>query len=451
MSEWDTPGTDPVPDPGQGMGDDVGGGIGELPPAGPPTEPSIWNDNAPRILAAFGAVAALVLVIGIIVWISSGDDQITSSSTVPVVTSTEAPLPTTIPETTTTPPTTIAETTTVPDTTVPETTLPDTTVAPTTIAPRPSGDTWRVTSALFPDDPFTLRRVAQVERMAAYDGVIRVTPNGVRCVAIVVDGEADWHEWCGDADQPVNFVTLDGIDPWIVEVGAAIGDVALTRQQPTWTLPMNGCTEAITTLITASSVGPAVTTGAVCVPGEAFLTNSAVLLQSGPPDGGGALVSGGDEGWDIRDFGTSIGCDASFDGVDRCALYGVESELFEAVLPIPPIEALTTAADLVGMTDQTAAVRSWVGAETDSAAIESLVFAELNDPDAELPATKRRAIGVSDAAGLDLLLVEVPAFDDSILSTTWAVWIDTRPPATVVKAYAWQTCARGLAGPDLCI
>ena len=435
MSEWDTPGTDPVPPPGQV----------------PPPEPSIWNDNAPRILAALGAVAALVLVVGIIVWISSGDDQITTSSTVPASVATDAPLPTTIPDTTTTPPTTAADTTTVPDTTLPETTLPDTTVAPTTIAPRPTGDTWRVTSALFPDDPFTLRRVAEVGRVAAYDGVIRVTPNGFRCVAIVIDGEDAWSEWCGEANQPVNFITLDGIDPWIVEVGAALGDIALTRQQPTWTLPMNGCTEAITTLITTVAISPAVTTGAVCVPGEAFLTNSAVWLQPGPPDGGGALVTSGDEGWDVRDFGTSIGCDTSFDGIDRCALYGVESELFEAVLPIPPIEALTMATDLIGMTDRTADVRSWVGSETDSAAIETLIFAELNEPDAELPATKRRAIAVSYAADLDLLLVEVPALDDSILSTTWAVWIDTAPPATVVRAYAWQTCARGMADPDTCI
>ena len=109
------------------------------------------------------------------------------------------------------------------------------------------------------------------------------------------------------------------------------------------------------------------------------------------------------------------------------------------------------ATDLIGMTDRTADVRSWVAAETDSAAIENLIFAELNEPGAELPATERRAIGLGYAADLDLMLVEVPALDDSILSTTWAVWIKTGQPATVVKAYAWQTCARGMADPDTCI
>lgn len=445
MSEWDSPGTDPAPNPEQGQG--------AVRRPGPAGAPGGWHDQTPRILAAFGAVAALVLTIGIIVWISSGDDQITTSSTMPVSASTDVPLPTTAPATITpliTPPAAMPDTT-LPDTTLPETTLPATTIAPTTMATPPSGDTWRVTSELYPDDPFTLRRVAQFERVAAYDGVIQVTPNSIRCVAIVIDGEDTWREWCGEADQPVNFVTLDGINPWVVEVGAAVGDIALTRQQPTWTLPMNGCTESITTLIAASLTSPAVTTGAVCVPGEAFLTNGAVLLQPGPRNSGQALLTGGDEGWDVRAFGTSLGCDTSFDGVDRCALYGVESDLFEAVLPIPPIEALTAATDLIGMTDRTAAVRSWVGAETDSTTIETLIFDELNEPGAELPATKRRAVGVNSAADLDLVLIEVPALDDSILSTTWAVWIGTGRSATVLKAYAWQTCARGMADPDTCI
>jgi hypothetical protein len=441
MSEWNTEGSDPA----------------QVPAPGPDATQSLWQQRTPRMLAVFGGIAALVLLIGVIVWVSSGDEQVATSSTVPA----SAPVPTTIgAEATTTPPTTVAETTvpettvpetTVPETTVPETTVPETTVPETTVPAGPSGDTWRITSPLFPDDPFTLRRVAEVERLAAYDGMIRVTPTGIRCVAIVVDGDDAWHEWCGEPDRAVNFLTLDGIDPWIVEVGSAIGDIALTRQQPTWTLPMNGCTEPITTLISAALASPAVTTGVVCVPGEAFLSNSAVLLQPGPADGGGALVAGGDEGWDVLDYGTSIGCDVDFGGVDRCVLYGVVFDLFEAVLPIPPIEALTTATDIVEMSEQTVAVRSWVGSEADPATIETIIFDELNDPEAEVPATTRRAVGVGDMANLDLLLIEVPALDDSILSTTWAVWIDTDPPATVAKAFAWQTCARGMAGPGICI
>ncbi len=382
MSDWDNPESDPADGEPDGPPEGPTGGPTDGPPEGsvpapgpvlpaapayvpaanpvppstavPPVPPSKWQENAPRILAVFGVIAALVLIIGAIVWISNGDEQIATSSTIPVVSSTDATLPsTTVEETTTTPPTTVAETTTVPETTVPETTLPETTVPPITAPPRPSGDTWSVTSALFPNDPFTLRRVAQVENLAAYDGVIRATPNGIRCVAIVVNGKDGWREWCGNANQPVNFLTIDGIDPWIVEVGAAIGDIALTRQQPSWTLPMNGCTEAVTTLIAAASVvSPAVITGAVCVPGEAFLTNGSVFLQPGPVDGGGALVAGGDEGWDVRNYGTSIGCDDSFDGVDRCALYGVAAELFDAVLPIPPIEALTST-DNIAMSNET--------------------------------------------------------------------------------------------------
>jgi len=418
-----------------------------------PNPPSLRR-GTPWILTAIGGVAMLILLVGLAVWLSGRDDEITTSST--PATTTLAPATTTLPASI--PATTAPEVTTIP-TTVPATTVPSTTVPVSTTAPQPppttapagpSGDSWSITSQYFPDHPFMLDRVAQVDRLSAYDGAIDVAPAGMRCVAIVSDGEG-WSEWCAEPAQAANFVVLDGIDPWIVEVGADPGDVTLNRRDPSWIVPTNGCTVSMTTLIAAARVAPAVTTGIVCVPGEAFLSHSAVFLQPGPPDGGGILVNEGDEGWDSISRGTALDCDDLGDGVDRCALYGVEFDLFQAVRPVPPNAQLTAATDVVGMRNETATALSWIGAaEIGPAAVDALIVDELTDPEAELAPTVSRASGVGYEQ-LNLLIVEVPAFDDSILSITWAFWISASSPSTVVHAYAWETCARGLAGPDLCI
>ncbi len=407
--------------------------------------------STPWILAAVGGIAALVLIIGFVVWVGSRDDEITIDSTPSTTEDAATTLPTTTGPTTTTtiaPTTTAATTTTIAATTVPATTVP---AATTTLPTGPSGVSWTITSQYYPDDPFTLVRVAQVESVSAYDGSIDVTPDGIRCVAVVIDGNDGWHEWCGEGGQATRFLLLDGIDPWLVEVGAVPEDVTLTRHEPTWTLPTNGCTSAVTTLLAAAPTDPAVTTAIVCAPGEAFMSIGSVLLQPGPPDGGGALLVEGDEGWDTLDFGTSIGCGGWPDGVDRCALFNVEFELFEALLPIPPDNMLTLATDLIGLRDETATVAGWIGAETDPAGIDAIIVDQLTDPEAEVPPNISRANGVGFGGAMNLLIVEVPAMDDSILSTTWAVWISAGSPASVVQVFAWETCARGLAAPDLCI
>ncbi len=413
------------------------------------------------MLTTIGGVAALVLILGFLVWVANRDDEITSApATTTTVVATTIAATTTAESTTTiaatTVPATTVPTTTVPETTVPVTTVPATTVAPTTtVAPDPSGDSFVVTSPFFPDDPFTMVRAAQVERLSAYDGQIDVAPEGLRCVAITAEGQDGWNERCGDAGQATRFLVLDGIDPWLVEVGAEPGDVTLTRHAPTWTLPTNGCTGPMTSLMASSPIGgsdgTAVMTEIICYPGEAFLSIGSVLLQPGPADGGGALFLEGDEGWDTAGYGTSFDCTGWSDGVDRCELYGVEYDLFEALLPIPPGDVLSSVTDIVGMRDDTATVAGWVGAETDAAAIDALIVAALTDTEAEVPNSITRTNGIGYMGALNLLIIEVPAMDDSILSTTWAIWISAGSPSSVVQAFAWETCARGLAGPNLCI
>lgn len=293
-----------------------------------------------------------------------------------------------------------------------------------------------------------MTRVVAADMVAVYDGRIDLGEQGVRCVAVVFAGVEGWQEWCGEPGRATAFVALLGIDPWLLEIGADPGDVTAARQPPPWALPTNGCGAPIATLAGTAMLGPAVTTGVVCVPGEAFLTYSSVFLQDGPADGGGVLLVEGDEGWNSTGGGTSIDCAGWDDGVDRCELFGVEFELFEASLPVPPSSVLPPSTDVVAVRDETAAVRAWVADATEPAEIDAIVVAELVDPTAEAPATESRAPGLSSGR-LDLLVVDVPQLDDSIGSSSYAVWISTEGGG-VVRATAWETCARGVTG-GLCV
>ncbi len=416
----------------------------------PGTTPPPERAGAPWILTAMGGFAALVLIVGFAVWIGTRDDGVTTSSVVssslPVVSSS-----TSVPsETSTSTSTSTTTSTTSTTTTTSTTSTTTTTVAPPAFALPATGDpTWTVDIFRVPDAAaLTMNLVTTNGGVSAYDGEV----GQQRCIGIVGSGD-EYGGWCGFLPDLTagRFVTIQGITPWLVEYGATTGEVELVELDPQWRLPSNGCTEPAVSIIAAANLGPLPVTGLVCAGSEAFVGAGTLLFgDQGAPDGGGVLVGSGDEGWTtIGGFGTSIDCGGWPDGVDRCALFGVESELFEALLPIPPGDLLTTGTDFPGMNDETATVRTWIGSETDPAAIEAIVIEQVTTPDAEAPADVRRAAGVGD--GLDLLVVEVPAMDDSIRSTTWAIWIDTGAATPVQRAFAWVTCARGIAGPDLCV
>jgi hypothetical protein len=407
------------------------------------------------ILTALGGFAALVLIVGLLVWVGTRDDgPETSDTTTPAVT-TAAPTTTastTTAATTTEPPTTTAAPTTTEPTTMsaPTTTAaPTTTTEPvptTTVPERPTGDTWTVSSPFLADQPLEMTRVLQADGLAVYDGEVTVGTTLFRCAAVTFEGGDGWHESCGIGGVERRLVVVDGIDPWLVELGATPGTVTATRQEPSWTIPANGCGAPITTLAATADMAPAVIGAVVCVPGEAFVTFTPVWLQSGPPDGGGMLLVEGDEGWNSTGFGTSIGCNDLPDGVDRCDEFGVEDELFDAALPIPPAGLWTT--DIIGVQDVTADARGWVGGETDPAAIADLVLARVGDPDAadEAPPTQQ----VVEMAALTLVVVEVRHLDDSIASTTHALWIDPTRSEHMIRATSWTTCARGVTS-GLCV
>jgi len=412
----------------------------------------------PRWLAILGAASVIVLIVGLITWmVSRGSDDTAGPQTADDQTTMPTPTdPGTSPIASSTPGTDAPAGTTTSDfesSTSPSTTTTAPATTTTTVVPAgPSGEQWIAHSELF-TDPIPMSRIAQDGDINVYEGLIDQGGFEARCVVVAATGEGAWTEACIEADIAFSFVALDGIDPLFIEVGASSGQVTISRQPPTWSLPTNGCTESISTLIAAAELGGAGATGLVCVGDEAFMGYSSVWLQPGPVDGGGLLLVNGTEGWNTDGGGTSISCNQFPDGVDRCASFDVDDEMFEALLAIPPSDALTANNDIVNVIDETGNVRTWLDGEIDPAAIEAIILAQLIDPDAEGTPTVRRSDGLQFESA-NLLQVEVPALDDSIRSTTWAIWISVspdgfRPP--IIRAMSWNTCARGLADEVTCV
>lgn len=380
-----------------------------------------------------------------------GSGDVAAPATTTEASAPSAPATTAPPATTagTTAPATTSPTTS--PTTAPPTTAPATTAPPATGNPF-VGDEVAVTSQFF-SAPFVMRRAGTADDLIAYDGISDDGSFAYRCVAVFRAGEGSWREWCNEPGFAGSFVVVDGIDPWLVDVGTEIGDVTLTRQPFDWAVASSGCDQPIVSIATAAALGPATVAGILCVDTEALLTYSSVFLQPGPADGGLALLSNGAEGWNLVNSGTSLDCDGYADGIDRCAIFGVDGELFGS-LPMPSAGLAATQVLAIRVTDATAtlaAVVSGAGA-TDVDAIVDAITASLDpdEPEATPVVTLRRGTGW----GLDALVVEVPALDDSIRATVYHVWLDPGTdgePARIVRAFTWLQCGRGIAGPDVCV
>jgi hypothetical protein len=358
--------------------------------------------------------------------------------------------------TTTTPPT-AAGTTTV-STTEPVNTLPpaiSTTVAPTVPL---SGATLEVVSPVL-TNPFVLERVGESGGLVVYDGVSVDGDFSLRCVAVGHDGATAWTEWCALPGDSGTFAVIDGDDPWVVDVGAEPGDVTFAQQPSTWAVTTSGCVEPLVTLVAAIDlVHPVAVTNVACADDLAVLTYSGVYMQPGSGDGGGVLVARGDEGWNTVSSGTSMGCDGM---AVECERFKVGTELFDAASPIPSPDLIAAQEQFINVRDATAEVTALAesagenesGEAADIDAITDAIVAGLTQSDAEVAPSMTRHDGVSFDR-YSLLIVEVPAMDDSVTSTTWAAWITTATPelpATVHRAYAWDICGRGMADASTCV
>lgn len=396
---------------------------------------------ASRIAVALTAVAALGAC-------SDGDG--TSASTLPPITT---GVTTTAASTTTVPATPAATTEPATTTEAPNTFPPngstDTTLPPPTL----SGQTIELHSPLMVN-PFVLERVGVFEELVVYDGESVDGDFALRCIAVGHDGGLTWSEWCALPGDAASFVVVDGSDPWVVDVGAEPLDVTMAKMPSTWAVTTSGCTDPIVMLIAAADIAPAVATDLACVADAAFLGYGSVFMQPGPADGGGSLLLLGEEGWNAQGRGTSMPCDGFADGVDRCDQFGVESEMFEALTPIPSPEMIGPQADFVAVREVTADMRAAADASAaEDPDVDTVAEAVL----AALPGDREPGVVRHDEVSFkrySLLIADVPAEDDSIRSTTWAVWITTdnpELPSAVHRAYAWDNCARGVADPATCV
>jgi len=396
-------------------------------------------------LAALTATVAMLAACG-------GDDDTTSPTTAPVATATTVVTaePTTAP--TTAPVASEAPITAVPPTAAPTTapSTPASTAVPPLVAL--SGETLEVPSTLM-TNPFMLERVGVFGGLVVYDGESVDGDFALRCIAVGHEGETQWSEWCALPGDSSSFVVVEGINPWVVDVGAEHLDVTMTQMPSDWTVTSSGCVDPIVTLIDAADIDYAVPTAVACAGDEAVVSFSGVYMQPGSGDGLTVLMTKGDEGWNRFDYGTSLDCSGYDDGVDRCALFGVQGELFEALSPIPSPAHLPAQQNYVAVREVTGDVQAMAAGAPDIDAISDAIVAALTpaEPEAVPAVTRNDNVYFNQYS---LLVVDVPRLDDSTASVTWAVWITTETPevpSQVHRAYAWNNCARGVADSQTCV
>ena len=289
--------------------------------------------------------------------------------------------------------------------------------------------------------------------LVVYDGESVDGDFALRCVAVGHEGETSWSEWCALPGDSSSFVVIEDINPWVVDVGIDPLDVTMTQMPSDWAVTSSGCVDPLVTLIDAADVDYAVATAIACAGGEAVVSFSGVYMQPGSGDGTTVLLTNGDEGWNRLDYGTSLSCSGYDDGVDRCALFGVDEELFEALSPIPSPAHLPAQQNYVAVREVTDDVMAMAVDAPDLETITEAIVAALTPSDTEsAPAATRNDNVYFDQ--YSLLVVDVPTADDSVASTTWVVWITTETPdvpSTVHRAYAWDNCTRGLADSQTCV
>ncbi len=248
-------------------------------------------------------------------------------------------------------------------------------------------------------------------------------------------------------------MVVEGINPWVVDVGVEHLDVTMTQMPSDWTVTSSGCVDPLVSLIEAADVDYAVATAIACAGDEAVMSFSGVYMQPGSGDGTIVLLTKGDEGWNRLDYGTSLSCSGYDDGVDRCAMFGVDEELFEALSPIPSPAHLPAQQNYIAVREVTSEVTALAADAPDVEAITEAIVTGLTPTDTESAPVATRTDGVAFNQ-YSLLVVDVPTADDSIASTTYAVWITTEipeVPSTVHRAYAWDNCTRGLADSEHCV
>jgi hypothetical protein len=317
---------------------------------------------------------------------------------------------------------------------------------PATTLPTPTDDPFEGLSQLFGGQQLDFVPVATVEALQASEAFVSGGQAPVRCIVIEREGARSWFR-CMFTDVPAGFVIVDGADPWWVDVGPVAGQVTLTKQPASWTLLSNGCVDPIAQIVAAAESTAGAFSGVACGGASALLTYQASSGDRQPFDSGGVLVVRGDEGWNDAGGGSSMACPFVADGADPCSDLGAGSDLLEAMLPIPPPAFLPPQEMAVNLLDLTVEADAMAFGAPDLDAAGSLIAASIEDP------TLGAAVIRHDFGPLSVIVAEAPAQDDSIRSTTWAVWFDVPPdgsPPSVRHGFVWTNCGRGVSG-GLCV
>ena len=160
-----------------------------------------------------------------------------------------------------------------------------------------------------------------------------VGADNTRCVAVIVAGVTGWREACAPAGAVRAFVAGTAGAPVVVELDASGAVISAAALDPGVAPLANGCRAGIGVLF-ASLPESAAMTGLNCVDGAAIAGFGRVLVQAGPVGGGIALLRDAGNGtWPAGDTGPSLSC-ARY--AQTCANFRAQSELGEALLPVPP-------------------------------------------------------------------------------------------------------------------
>ena len=304
-----------------------------------------------------------------------------------------------------------------------------------------------------------MTRVDQIGGLSAYDGDSATSSRGSRCIAAVADGATDWQEWCGGAGQATRFVTLhDDIACGSWRSGRLPGEVALLAAARRLDLAVERMHRADRH---ARGDGPHVRRDRLpcrrdvdrvrARRGFRRIRHGAAptrprrrwcVLWSWRPRRVGRRPG------PVRRTGVTTSVTASTDVICTASSTSCSEHCSRSRRPTRSVRPTRS----LGVIDRTAEVEGWIGDVGDPAVVDSIVVERLFDPDAEVPAV---AVAVPTGSATE---VSTCSWSRSHNTTTRSAprrgvsgSERSRKPPAVVHAWSWFTCARGVAGPGLCI
>jgi hypothetical protein len=287
-------------------------------------------------------------------------------------------------------------------------------------------------------------------RVATVTGDVGGAP--MHCAAIALGGVPGWRESCAPAGSPRWILAGTGDRPVYVQIDAGGAVVAVDGVDPQRAPQASGC-RAILAALFAPTPPEVALTGLRCVSGAAITETGRVLVQRTIEPGITLQRDAGDGTWPIGDQGPTLTC-ARY--AQTCAAFGAQTELNEAMLPLPPPAVL---ADYPGselgdqLLDPVDATERYagVGVAASVDALADAVIASIR----EAPDDPTQFAPVDHGAPpLVITMTRIP--DDAIGGSALAVWYSARPGGVGIDAAVEVlSCRRGVSslsdGTPVCL